>query len=174
MTSTIEPCRLPDGALLNRYSENGGFADCYVTALASPVTQEQYVEAFYSSALFCIERRLIGWFAGRPATDADARALARGEQERFSAWRVEARAPDQLLLRDYTSRTRSWLMSAHVEGGTRLYFGSAVVPRADATTGERRLGFVFHALLGFHRVYSRVLLGAARAKLARHGDPEIP
>jgi hypothetical protein len=50
---------------------------------------------------------------------------------------------------------------------TRLYFGSAVVPAVDKATGRLRMGFAFRALLGFHRIYSRVLLRAARSRLER-------
>jgi hypothetical protein len=41
------------------------------------------------------------------------------------------------------------------EARTRLYFGSAVVS----------LSFGFRALLGLHKVYSRVLLHAAKSRL---------
>ena len=51
--------------------------------------------------------------------------------------------------------------------GTRLYFGSAVVPVMNAATGKSEMGFVFKALLGFHKLYSRALLSAAAARLAR-------
>ena len=51
--------------------------------------------------------------------------------------------------------------------GTRLFFGSAVVPARDPSTDRTSLGFVFKALLGFHELYSRVLLGAARLRLSR-------
>ena len=50
---------------------------------------------------------------------------------------------------------------------TCLYFGSAVVPSIDRASGKARMGFVFKALLGFHRIYSRVLLHAARSRLSR-------
>ena len=50
---------------------------------------------------------------------------------------------------------------------TRLYFGSAVVPIRDHATGESKMGFAFEALIGFHTLYSRVLLNAARARLER-------
>jgi hypothetical protein len=36
-----------------------------------------------------------------------------------------------------------------------------VVPVVDRRTGKAAMGFAFRALLGFHRVYSRVLLRAA-------------
>ena len=57
--------------------------------------------------------------------------------------------------------------AAEAPGATRLYFGSAVVPVRDRVSGQPRMGFVFQALLGFHKLYSRVLLGAARSRLAR-------
>ena len=44
---------------------------------------------------------------------------------------------------------------------TRLYFGSAVVPVANKSTGKGKMGFAFKALLGFHKLYSRALLHAA-------------
>jgi hypothetical protein len=47
--------------------------------------------------------------------------------------------------------------------GTRLYFGSAVVPVVSA--GKASPGVAFGALLGFHKVYSRLLLHAARSRL---------
>jgi hypothetical protein len=50
---------------------------------------------------------------------------------------------------------------------TLLYFGSAVVPVRDMVSGQPRLGFLFKALLGFHKLYSRVLLRAARSRLAQ-------
>ena len=51
--------------------------------------------------------------------------------------------------------------------GTRLYFGSAVVPERNAKTGQAKYGFAFHAMLGFHRLYSRALLRSAVSRLAR-------
>ncbi len=104
---------------------------------------------------------------GKSSNDADARRLAHGEAETFAAWSVEARAVDQLLLCDFQNRTRSWLMCEAREGeGTRLFFGSAVVP-VGVGSGAGRLGFPFDALLGFHQLYSRVLLGGARGRLLK-------
>ena len=81
---------------------------------------------------------------------------------------VKARAADQLLMCDIGGRTRSWLMVApsDVPRHTRLYFGSAVVPVVNQATGKSSMGFGFTALLGFHKLYSRALLGAAATRLA--------
>jgi hypothetical protein len=170
VSATVRPCALPDGALLSAYRHGAAFTDCYAADVPGRVAHARYVEAFYTTAVFKVERGLLALLASRPATDADATRLAEGRSDAFSAWTVEGRAPDQLLLRDLTGRTRSWLMVAPVAGGagaTRLYFGSAVVPARRAGSGEATLGAAFHALLGFHRLYSRVLLDAARSRLVR-------
>lgn len=168
---SIQACELPAEALLRRYLGAGGYADCYVTELARPVSHSEFVEAFYTTAVFRLERLLLSWLAARPSTDSQAARLARGELDAFAAWSVEAREPEQLLMCDFQGRTRSWLMSAPGSNGqaTRLFFGSAVVPILDRRSGATRMGTSFRALLGFHRLYSRVLLRAAAARLARHG-----
>lgn len=164
---TVRPSPLPPGTLLARYAAAGAYTDCYVTELPGPVTQADFVHAFYTGAVFRIERLLIRWFLARPSTDAQVRQLAAGETDEFAAWRVEGRTSDELLLCDIAGRTRSWLMTAAEGEGTRLHFGSAVVPERDRVTGEARMGLPFKALLGFHRLYSRVLLGAARRRLLK-------
>lgn len=166
---SIHPCDLPPDALLHKYREGGAYTDCYAIDVSPPVSQAAYVEAFYTSAVFKIERRLLARFLSRPASDQQARLLANGQLDAFAAWTVEGRDTRQLLLCDFLGRTRSWLMSTPVEvngqQGTRLYFGSAVVPVVDRRTGQATMGFVFRALLGFHKLYSRVLLRAALARL---------
>lgn len=157
---------LSDGALLARYRDQGAYTDCYVLDVEGAVSQADYVSAFYTSWLFKVERWILGWAVAKPSTDAEALALVQGESDRFSAWTVEARTADQLLMCDYQSRTRSWLMTAPIAGGgTRLYFGSAVVPLRPNGDTDRAFGAAFHLLLGFHKLYSRALLRAARANL---------
>ena len=168
---TIQSCALPQGALLHKYRERGAYTDCYVTELAWPVSRSEYVEAFYTTAVFKIERGILKWLAAKPSTDLEARQLASGALDSFAAWSVEGQAPDQLLLRDFSGRTRSWLMVLPIENddrseSTRLYFGSAVVPVVSTASGKASLGFPFGSLLGFHKLYSRVLLNAARSRLA--------
>jgi hypothetical protein len=173
---SIRPCELPQGALLGKYLRGGTYADCYVTEVARPVSHAEYVEAFYTTAVFKVERMLLAWLVSRPSTDVQAQQLATGVLGSFAAWNVEGRSADQLLLSDFRGRTRSWLMIARVEGigapSTRLYFGSAVVPVVNARSGQADLGFAFRAVLGFHKLYSRVLLHAARSRLARSRPAE--
>jgi hypothetical protein len=167
--AAIRPCELPACALLNLYASSGAYTDCYVTEIARAVSHAELVEAFYTSTVFKLERLILRLLVSRPSTDAQARQLAPGEVGSFAAWSVESRAPNQLLLSDFTGRTKSRLMVAAPESGdsthTRLFFGSAGVPVRSATTD--RTGFVFQALLGFQKLYSRVLLHAARSRLSR-------
>ena len=172
--ASIQACELPDNALLRKYLNGGSYADCYVTEIARPVSHAEYVEAFYTTAVFKLERLLLSWFVARPSTDAQARELASGERNSFAAWSIEAREANQVLLSDLHGRTRSWLMSAPASSNqtTQLFFGSAVVPTIDRRSGEARMGSTFKALLGFHKLYSRVLLRAAVTRLARNRSVE--
>jgi len=152
---------LPADALLHRYREQGAYTDCFAIDVPGHVAHAAFVEAFYTTTVFKLERLLLALFVSRPSNDAQARELAGGVREQFAAWSVEARAPGQLLMCDFAGSTRSWLMATpSAEGGaTRLYFGSAVVRSSQ--------GGAFKALLGFHKLYSRILLRAAVIRLRR-------
>ena len=164
--AAITPQPLPAFSLLRRYEDSGDYTDCFTTVIPGDFSHAEYVAAFYTTWLFRLERQLLR-LARRPSTDDEARQLAQGEREAFAAWTVEARAPNQLLLCDFLGNTRSWLMVEPMPGGgvTRLYFGSAVIARADRASGRRRLRTHFRALLGFHQRYSRALLSAAKSRL---------
>lgn len=167
----VAACRVPEGSLLAECRRDGAYADCYVVDVDCAVSQAQFVAAFYTTWVFRLERLILKWWVSKPSTDADACALAAGTADTFAAWRVAGRRENEILLADFTGRTRSWLKSAPLVGPrTRLCFGSAVMPVRDAATGEPKPGRNFGLLLGFHKLYSRVLLAAARAKLSRPGN----
>lgn len=161
---------LPKSSLLNRYRESGAFTDCFFVDIDRTVTQADYIRAFYTTLPFKTERLILKWSISKPSTDEEASLLAEGKIERFAAWYVEAREDNQLLLSDFRDRTRSWLMAVPAEEGTRLYFGSAVVPEVDAETQEARMGKGFSLLMGFHHLYSKILLSAVKRRLLRAGD----
>jgi hypothetical protein len=83
---------------------------------------------------------------------------------------VEGRSENEMLLCDFVGRTRSWLMTVPLNAAndtrTELYFGSAVVPKQNPRTGQLSLGFQYQALLGFHKVYSVLLLYSAKLRLS--------
>ena len=150
----------PPEALLDHYRQSGDFTDCRAVDVPRSVSLGQFIAAFYDSLAFRPERWLLGVVLGRGANAADVASLAAGTTQRFAAWTVEARLPEQILLCDFQSKTRSWLMVEPLPQGTRLWFGSAVV-----TSRSRFDAFVFRALLGFHAAYSHVLLKSAAKAL---------
>ncbi len=162
----IEAAALPPGALLGRYEGKGGYTDCLAITIPGLVTQGAYVAAFYTTALFKLERLVLSVVLARPSTDQQARGLATGETATFAAWTVEAREDHQILLSDFLGSSRSWLMSVadttSAAATTRLYFGTALVPRKKA--GGLSVGF--RAMVPLHRLYARALLRAA----VRHLD----
>jgi len=162
--STVEVASLPSGALLEAYTRTDAYTDCYSVKLPRAASLAEFIAAFYTTPVFKLERWLLGQFAGFPSTDAEAQLLAQGQVSRFAAWEVEAREPNQAVLA--AGRTRSWLMVVPRDEGpearTTLFFGSAVVPRKRGG-----LGWQFSALLGFHKLYSRILLDAAVRRLAK-------
>src|SRR5690242_1930529 len=101
---TISPCELPDTALLGKYRDGHAYADCYVGEVPAAVSHAEFVEAFYTTALFKVERAILKWLVARPSTDAEARSLAAGEAGAFAAWRVESRSSNQLLMADILGR----------------------------------------------------------------------
>lgn len=159
---TIEAHPLPEGALLDRYARMpGAYTDCFSCMVAGTITLETYLRAFYSTRLFGLERHVLR-LAGSPSTREDIDALARGQTRNFAAWEVDSRTTQEVLLRDRSGRTRSWLGVAAENGGTRLFFGSAVPPDRSG-----KLGPGFQALLGVHKLYARALLNGARKRLSR-------
>ena len=116
-----------------------GLCGCLLADLPGPAVElGTFVEAFYTTRLFKLER-LVLRLAGLGSSDADARALARGERERFAAWRVLTRREPELLLIDVNGRTCSWFqVEPQAGGGTRLWFGSAVIPAR--ISASRRAG----------------------------------
>ena len=164
--NTLNGCiaDMPGDALLQQYRAQGDYTDCFAIDVPAQVAHADYVEAFYTTSVFKLERLLLALLAARPSCDMEARELASGQRQQFAAWSVEGRAPGQLLMCDYAGSTRSWLMVAPAPGapdraGTRLYFGSAVV--------RVRQGRAFRLLLGFHKLYSRILLRAAARRVLR-------
>ena len=147
--AAIRLCALPTSALLETYAQMGAFTDCYVIELLRPVAQGEFVEAFYTSSIFKVERWMLAKFLSQPSTGAEAHRLATGALGTFAAWSVERRETNQILLA--AGRTRSWLMASSAQASgtvTRLSFGSAVLPRRTRGFGVPRMGWQFRVLLG--------------------------
>lgn len=159
--SSIQAFSLPADALLQRYVASGAYTDCFVVSVEGQISLAHFMAAFYTTPVFKVERFLLARLMNFPSTDKDAQLLAFGQITQFSAWHIESRLPNQVILA--AGRTRSWLMVAPMPdtATTTLFFGSAVVQRKRGG-----LGWLFNTLLGFHKLYSRVLLASAVSRLA--------
>lgn len=165
---SIEKCSVPTNTMLEKYLMNGTYTDCYSTEISRQVSFPEFIFAFYTTPLFKTEGLILKFTVSKPSTDVQARQLADSEIKEFAAWTVEDRSENELLMCDFMKRTRSWFMVIPInESRTKLYFGSAVTSREDPKTGKLSLGFIFQALLGFHQIYSILLLYSAKSRLKR-------
>jgi hypothetical protein len=165
---------VPANALLKTYRGGRhperwqGYGDCFSVIHEGGVSLADFVTAFYSSPLFKVERLILRVLARAPSSDAQARALAQGSLGTFAVWEVGERTATELLMCDRYGRTRSWFQVVPRNSGggaqTLLQFGSAIAARPSAT-GALAMSSGFKALLGFHRLYSRLLLRAAQRRL---------
>lgn len=164
----------PPGSFLDKAGQRDGvYTDCFEVSVARAVSFPDYVEAFYTTPLFRCERIILRLFARAPSTDAEARLVGTGDADCFALWHMVERGENQLLMR--AGRTSSWFMlvppSPGQGGETKLMFGSVVIPVSDRSTGQKRLGPGFEALLWPHVFYSRLLLAAAQRRLLRISNP---
>ena len=154
---------VPEASFLGAYSRLGAYTDCYAASVPGTFGLPALVEAVYTSPLFKLERWVLAKLVKLPSTDEQARQVAMAQSSSFAAWKVEHRSENEILLN--AGRTRLWLCVADeqlAQPSTTLLFGSAVVPmRAGG-----KFGLAFHALLGFHRPYSKLLLAAAAKRIA--------
>jgi len=178
----IQKTNLPSNSLLQSYVELNAYTDCYCVELEGSYIFEEFVESFYTTHLFKLERSILKWLANKPSTDQQAKQLATGDISYFAVWTVEKRSDTQILMCDFLNRTRSWLMLESFEKGglnfNKLYFGSAVVRKQNGIkesikNGKNGLGTSFNLLLGFHKLYSRALLKSSVKKLIRLNASDI-
>ena len=80
-------CAVPEGSLLAGFGAPGDYRDCFCRVVAGAVDLGTLIERFYLSAAFRPERLVLG-LLGRTASGDQARALARGEADRFGVWEV--------------------------------------------------------------------------------------
>lgn len=167
----IEETPLPDNALLQKYVTSGDYTDCFSTLVEGKVSQADFIEAFYNSRVFRLERFVLTILVFKPSSDKHAKQLAIGTRETYAAWNLEARNDNQILMCDFQQATRSWLMTQAEKNDdadrTRLYFGTAVVAKKSKSGDAKKLPFLVRLLTPAHRLYSRRLLASAAARLKR-------
>lgn len=163
---------VPPDSLLKTFRGGGrhpelwqAYYDSFAVLVDAAISLPEFVAAFYTSPLFKLERLVLRLLAGAPSSDAEVAALAAGAQNTFAVWAVGERTATQLLMCDRYGKTRSWFQVLPLSAGgqlqTVLQFGSAVAARRSAT-GAMHMAGASRMLLGLHRLYSRMLLRAAR------------
>jgi len=151
----------PHGSLL---AAAAGRAGGHIDACRTEIAAEADLAALFTTPLFRAERAILA-LAGFPSRAADASALAKCAQSRFAVWRVDARRPSEILLRDVSDPIGSWFLVEAARPGTRSWFGSVILPSAGFAPA--RPGLALWLLLGPHRAYSRALLATVAARLDR-------
>lgn len=159
---SITRCPVPQDALLQRYVGQGDtYTDCFTAEAAADVSLPDFVTAFYTTRLFRAERLVLSAILRRRIFDHEIAPFLAGDIDQFAVWRIEAQAEGQLLVCDLWGSTRSWFqIRPTAQGGTQLFFGSAVVVAPD--TPQPVLVRISAPL---HRLYARLLLNAARRNL---------
>lgn len=160
---------IPEGGLLNTYTlKLGCYTDCFWTDVSGQVTLNDLISTFFNTPVLRLERKILGIFGSRPSTNNDVVGLASGSSDTLAIWEVEARDDNQLLLAVGNGPIRTWLMASQAgtnENVSRIYFGSAVLPMAFSPSGEPKMSRTFHMLLGFHKLYSCLLLWSTKRRL---------
>ena len=171
---SVRPCEHPPESLLRVCEAQGAYADCYYCDIDRKVSLSELVTVFYTTGPFKVERTVLRLALGKPSTDQEAGQLGCGETGAFAIWKVENRTANQILLKEFSGRTKSWLMVSGSETSavpiTRLFFGSAVIPKEHTGANSKSMGAIFHSLLRFHKLYSQILLASARQKLSSLGQ----
>lgn len=156
---SIKLTDIPHGGFLQNYADiDNCHTDCFVTEVAKQVSFADYAKAFFSSPIFKLERHIIALTLRKPTNEQDVADLISGASDRFAVWQVENRADNQLLMKVGDGQIRTWLMVEEGADHTKLYFGSAVLPKDE----NGSMGFIFYALMGFHKLYARLLLWLAK------------
>ena len=157
----VRACPVPHDALLQRYVErSGAYTDCFEVGFAGEADLSAFLNAFYTTWLFRLERTVLTLVLRRRIRDIDVAALAQGRADTFAVWKVEAREAQQILLCDNSGATRSFLRVVPEEGGkTQLLFGSAVVGKASGPS------FLVRVTVPLLQFYSRALLRLAERRL---------
>lgn len=152
---------IPAASLLAKYaSDPACYTDCFSLFHSGDIELSTFIGAFYTTRLFRAERFVLQMALGRRISDSEVQALAEGDVSEFAVWDVEARKPDEILLRDRSGRTRSWLKVDPMAKGTQLWFGSAMTPGPKG-----KIGALVHLSASAHRLYSKRLLKAAARRV---------
>jgi hypothetical protein len=95
LTSNDLPAEPPSRRSSFSFGARGCFTDCYALEVPAPVTQAQFVEAFYTTLLFKAERFILKLLA-----DGRTRAIVQGPQDHALPAKGRLRRPRRPVYRD--------------------------------------------------------------------------
>lgn len=146
--------------------------DCFSIEVDGNVSLEEFANAFLTSRVFKLERKLLPV----RSTDEEASEFARGERQTFAEWRASDRHESEMLSvwgeppqehedsGDPGVHGATWLGVAPAEGEdnprTRLMLGSSIWGQANAFTMV-----ILTLATPLHGIYSQVLLQSAADRL---------
>ncbi|MTI09151.1 hypothetical protein [Curvivirga aplysinae] len=168
----VKETAIPLNSFMNFYHESPGHhADAFVGQIDGIVTLEDYILAFFDSPIFRIERSILSLFLLRRIKQSEIKELASGRSQQFALWKTKKRNEEELLLEVGDSQIRTWFHTEQEQSNkTKLYFGSAIVPDTTSKNAKEGIGFTFRFFMGFHKLYSRILLQSALKKLKRNNN----
>ncbi len=144
----------PEHSLISEQSVLEGYVtNCLSGEVSKVVVLSDLIEAFYKTPLFRLGRLVLSLAPFGRLHDTDITALSKGRVDRIYVWQVEARLDTQILLS--AGGTKPWLMFQPLDSGTRLCFGSVLVPRPSKVEGETpKVGWFLNSLIGARLIYS--------------------
>lgn len=171
---SVKTGEIPETGSLAKYRDHPGcYTDCFFVDVPGDISLSEYISAFFNNFPMRVERSMLTLLASKPSSIEDVQHLALGTNDKLAIWETEEREQNQLLMSVGNGPIRSWWMIAppsNNEKHTRLFFGSAFLPRSENSSGEPKKGIIFHALLGFHKFYSRLLLWMVKRNLQARVD----
>jgi hypothetical protein len=162
---SVRQQELPKKSFLCAYAKGSScHTDCFTIEIERLVSLVEYTIAFLTSPVFKIERWILKLAFKKPSTDEQAHQLANNTTPGFAAWNVEQRDERQLLMSDFSGKTRFWIMVEQDTklGKTKLFFGSAVLPNKEGTLPKT---LWFALMMQFHKFYSIILLRSAKSNM---------
>ncbi len=167
----IRKTTLPAHAMLSRYADGtASYTDCFAYDYAGPVDLENFLNAFFNSWVFRLERFILKAAARVTISDEDTANFAAARSDRMGLWTAQDRDESQVLTIVGQGPIHSWWMVEPKGERTRLYFGSAIRPMTAKDGSQRMNPAAKYGGLP-HRIYARILLAVAARKLRAAKDP---
>lgn len=166
--NVVEP---PENSALSHYAlQPTCYTDCYFVDVPAKIDLSEFIAAFFYTPLLRLERLMLAHIASKPTSTEDVIKIAEGKSDAFAVWSVEFRDEYQLLMSVADGPIRSWWMVSPKKDNqnfSRLYFGSAYLPKSVGSAGKPKMGAIFHMFLSFHKLYSRTLLWLVKRELEK-------